>query len=133
MTNETITKHDDEFKNGLLKRLPREMQESFSSEQVAALNVAFGARKWGKHPVDLRGTVNIWTSKFYFVVLMGRNKRQLSPRERRISLMVKAAFLLIFFTVSTLFGLLVIYLLKSAAGINILPGFSLGVWSWFKG
>ena len=34
---------------------------------------------------------------------------------------------------STLFGILVLYLIKSALGIDIFKGFSFGVWDWFKG
>jgi hypothetical protein len=26
----------------------------------------------------------------------------------------------------------ILYLLKSALGINLFPGFSLGLWDWFK-
>lgn len=123
----------DHFKDGLMKRLPEDLQESFSQEQIDALKVAFGARKWGKHPVDVRGTINIWTWRYYFVFLMGRNQRSLSRRERQISLIMKTFFTLIFLLFSTLLGLLVIYLIKSAAGIDLFPGFSLGIWGWFKG
>ena len=34
---------------------------------------------------------------------------------------------------STLLGLLILYLVKSALGIDLVPGFSLGTWGWFKG
>ena len=30
-------------------------------------------------------------------------------------------------------AVLVLYLVKSALGIDLVPGFSLGVWGWFKG
>ena len=126
-------KQKDWFEDGLMQRLPSDMQGSFSDEQITALKVAFGARKWGKHPVDLRGTINIWTWRYYFVFLMGRNKRSLSRRERRISLMIKTLVTFLFLGFSTLMGLLIIYLIKSAAGIDLFPGFSLGIWGWFKG
>jgi hypothetical protein len=38
----------------------------------------------------------------------------------------------LFVTVSTLFGLLVLFLVKSAMGIDIFPNFSLGIWGWFQ-
>jgi hypothetical protein len=63
---------------------------------------------------------------------MGRNQRSLSRRERRISLMIKTFCLFLFLAFSTLMGLLVLYLAKSAAGIDLFPGFSLGIWGWFK-
>jgi len=122
----------DWFEQGLLQRVPSNIRSSFSEEQLSALKVAFGARKWGKHPVDLRGTASIWHWRYYFVFLMGRNKRSLSDREKRLSLMLKATLMTAFIVISTLLGLLVIYLIKSAADIDIFPGFSLGIWGWFK-
>jgi len=130
---EVIKGEPDWFEKGLLQRVPANIRESFSDEQLSALKVAFGARKWGKHPIDLRGTLSIWRWRYYFVVLMGRNKRLLTAREKRISLMIKTMLILMFFTFSTLMGLLVLYLIKSAMGIDIFPGFSLGIWGWFKG
>ena len=43
-----------------------------------------------------------------------------------------ALMLALFVTFCTLFGLLVLYLIKSALGINLFEDFSLGIWSWFK-
>lgn len=37
-----------------------------------------------------------------------------------------------FVTVSTLFGILVLYLAKSAPGVDLVPGFSFWVWDWFR-
>ena len=127
------TNADTSFEKGLMDRLPSDIKASFSTEQVAALKIAFGARQWGKHPLGLPGTFNVRRSRFYFAVLLGRNKRQLSQREVRISLIIKSLLLTTFIGFSTLLGLLVLYLLKSAVGINILSEFSLGIWGWFKG
>ncbi|MCP3667405.1 MAG: hypothetical protein GY696_33745 [Gammaproteobacteria bacterium] len=37
-----------------------------------------------------------------------------------------------FISFSILMGLLVRYLVKSALGIDLIPGFSLGIWGGFK-
>ena len=132
-TSEKSEQKQDWFEDGLMKRLPSDVQGSFSQAQLDALKVAFGARKWGRHPVDVRGTINIWTWRYYFVFLMGRNRRELSRTEKQISLFLKTILIFTFLLFSTLLGLLVIYLLKSAAGIDLFPGFSLGIWGWFKG
>lgn len=135
MNSEQIMKqpqNSDWFEQGLLKRLPEELRESFSQEQLSALKIAFGARKWGQHPVDIRGTLKVWSWRYYFVILIGRNKRELSRAEQKTAAFVQALFLLIFLTLSTLLGLLVLYLIKSAMGIDIFPHFSLGIWGWFK-
>ncbi|GGK77219.1 3-phosphoshikimate 1-carboxyvinyltransferase [Amphritea balenae] len=122
----------DWFEEGLFKRVPEEIKDSFSQAQIDALKVAFGARKWGKHPVDIRGTLKLWTWRYYFVVLIGRNRRELSRAEQKTAALVQAFFLILFLSFSTLLGLLVLYLIKSAAGIDLFPGFSLGIWGWFK-
>lgn len=124
---------DDAFIEGLKDRLPADLRETFSAEQLAALKVAFGARQWGRHPVDVRGTLKLWRWRYYFVVLAGRNRRELSRLEEDLSRLMKATLILGFLTFSTLIGLLVLYLAKSALGIDLFPDFSLGIWGWFKG
>jgi len=87
------------------------------------------------HSIDVRPTLKLpflpWS--FYLVFLMGRNRRALSSQEKYM-----AALLLLAFTISmilglSLLGLLVIYLIKSALGIDLFEGHSLGIWDWFKG
>ena len=122
----------DWFEEGLFKRVPEDLRATFTQEQIDALKVAFGARKWGKHPVDIRSTVSVWTWRYYFVVLMGRNRRELSRAEQKTAAFVQALFITLFLAFSTLLGILVLYLIKSAAGIDLIPGYSFGVWGWFK-
>ncbi len=63
---------------------------------------------------------------------MGRTIRTLSRREQRAYRLAATTFISLFIVIPTLFGLLVLYLIKSVAGIDLFPGFSLGIWSWFK-
>ncbi|BBB28934.1 3-phosphoshikimate 1-carboxyvinyltransferase [Neptunomonas japonica] len=123
---------NDSFINGLKERLPDDLKESFSQEQLSALKVAFGARKWGQHKIDLRGTLRIWRWRYYFVFLAGRNKRDLTRREQELSRMATTLAIAIFLTFATLLGLIVLYLIKSALGIDLFPNYSLGLWGWFK-
>jgi hypothetical protein len=123
--------HDD-FIEGLTHRLPAHLRDSFTDDQLAALKVAFGARQWGQHPVDLRGTIGFFHWRYYFVVLAGRQRRHLSRLEHEISRMAAASAIGIFLFLSILTGLLTLYLMKSALGIDVLPDTSLGIWDWFK-
>lgn len=116
----------------LLEKVPVDMRGSFSTEQLVALKVALGGRTWGTHSVDLRWTMKWWRWQYYFVVLAGRNRRALSDRQRRVQRVAMAIVLLVFLSFSVSVGLLVIYLLKSALGVDVFPGFSFGVWDWFK-
>lgn len=118
----------------LLSRMPTTIGDSFSDNQLIHLKTAIGSRNWGKHKIDVRGTFSIpftrW--RYYYVLLLGRNRRELSDREKRISAMVLALVVFGFIAFSVLLGLLVLYLVKSFAGIDIFPNFSFGIWDYFK-
>ena len=123
---------EDPFVRGLLAKLPASARATFSDEQLLALKAALGGRAWGVHALDIRWTLKFWRWRYYFVLLAGRNRRELSRREREVARMAMALFVAGFITLSTLLGLLVLYLAKSALGIDLLPGFSLGIWGWFQ-
>jgi len=118
----------------LLSRIPASVSESFSDEQLIHLKTAVGSRSWGKHKVDFRGTFHIpftpW--RYYYVLLLGRNRRQLSDREKYISALIVTSFIIGFILFSALMGILILYLVKSFMGIDIFPNFSFGVWDYFK-
>jgi len=132
MAGDVMGIRDDPFIRGLLDRLPVNERDSFSDGQLVGLKVALGARVWGAHPVDLRWTVKMWRKRYYFVLLAGVNRRPLSRRQQELALLAKSILFTVGIVVSTLLGVLVLYLLKSAAGINIFPHFSFGVWDWFQ-
>ncbi|MBE0365585.1 hypothetical protein PULV_b0190 [Pseudoalteromonas ulvae UL12] len=116
----------------LLERMPKDVQDSFTESQLAHLRVALGARSWGNHKVDLRSTFKFFKYRYYYVFVAGRNRRELSRQEKQFALMVQALFVSGFIIFSALFGIFVLYIIKSALGIDIFPNFSFGVWSWFK-
>jgi hypothetical protein len=118
----------------LLSRMPEEVANSFTDEQLTHLLTAVGSRGWGKHKVDFRGTFKLpfYQWRYYYVLLAGRNYRELSREEKRMSLLITAICSTLFLIFCAGLGLLVLYLVKSALGIDLFPGFSLGIWSWFK-
>lgn len=116
----------------LLEKMPDKVADSFNEEQLSHIRNAIGAREWGKHKLDIRGTIKFFKWRYYYVVLAGRNRRSLSDAEVRFAALVNAAFFAAFLLVSILLGLIVLYLIKSALGINLIDGWSLGLWSWFK-
>jgi len=67
------------------------------------------------------------------VFVGGRNKRNLSRGQRSVSLAAKAGAITLFLLFCVMVGLVALYLIKSALGINLLPNYSLGLWDWFKG
>ena len=114
--------------------MPKDIAESFNDEQLTHLMTAVGSRSWGEHAIDKRGTFKIpfYKWRFYYVLLVGRNHRELSRKEKRLSIVTAAIFSTVFLMFSAAIGILVLYLIKSALGIDLIPGFSFGVWSWFK-
>lgn len=117
----------------LLNRMPNNVQNTFTDEQLTHLKVAIGARQWGDHAVDFRGVAKVLKYRYYFVVLMGRNRRELSSNEKKISAIIQTCLISLFTFFIVMFLLLTIYLVKSALGIDLFEDYSLGVWSWFKG
>jgi len=118
----------------LLSRMPESVGRTFSDEQLIHLKTAIGSRDWGRHKVDLRGTFHFpftpW--RYYYVLLLGRNRRRLSDREKYISALIVTSFIIGFILFSALVGVLMLYLVKSFMGIDILPNFSFGIWDYFK-
>ena len=134
MDNESIKAalRKDAALQEILKKMSPEVQESFTERQLADIKLAVSARTWGSHLIDLRSTVRFFRYRYYFVFLLGRNRRQLSVRQLRIGLLLKASIVTLFLSFCVLLGLLILYLAKSAAGIDLFPSFSLGIWSWFR-
>lgn len=120
--------------NSLLERMPPQVAESFTDEQLSHLHSALGARSWKKHSLDIRSTFPIpfAKSRIYFVLLMGRNRRELTRREKQISAITFALIVMAFIAVSTFLGLMVLYLIKWKLGIDLFPdsNFKLGHWFW---
>ena len=124
--------HQDPVITRLLEKMPKKVASSFNEEQLSHLRNAIGAREWGKHKLDVRGTVKFFKWRYYYVILAGRNRRSLSEKEVRVARVLTASIIAIFITFAVLLGLIVIYLIKSALGINLIDGWSLGLWTWFK-
>lgn len=129
MTAETL--NSSELRD-LLKDMPTPVRESFSTTQLDHLQQAIRDSRHVIHPVDLRWTLNFWRFRYYFVFLAGRDRRALTRKQESFFRRTELTFLFGFLTFSVLFGLLVLYLVKSALGIDLFPNHSLGIWDWFQ-
>jgi hypothetical protein len=118
----------------LLSRLPLETASSLTDTQLVHIKIAIGSGQYRKHKIDVRGTLPVPFKPYrvYFVLLMGRNVRDLSRQEISITIASLLILSSLFMVISSLLGLVILYLLKSALGINLLDGFSLGLWEWYK-
>ena len=125
---------DEQTIINLLNKMPKPVAESFNEEQLTYLCSILSSRSWVNHSIDLRGTFNIpfYRWRFYYVFLSGKNHRDLSRQEEDMTLIAKAIMLTILLLFCALLGILALYLIKSALGINIFPNYSFGIWGWFK-
>ena len=115
-----------------LAKMPKEIQQSFTDEQLVNIKVALKQNKWKKHRIDLRSSIGFFSYHYYYVFIAGRETREMSRQEQQIKRISYLFFITAFLSFSTLLGILVLYLIKSAMGIDIFPNFSFGVWSWFQ-
>jgi hypothetical protein len=100
----------------VLRRLPPDIRQSFTSEQIAAIRQAASSARARRHPIDARFGMRLpLLGRSYVVVLIGRDLR--SPRRRaadhklhptdRISAVVLMALGLSAFVVAALIGILI--------------------------
>lgn len=125
---------DDPAIKRLMSRMPDAIANSFSTEQLMGLRNAISARGGRIHSLDFRPTLKFpllpWS--FYCVFLFGHNKRALSSHERYAAVLMLLWIAFLFVAVFCGLLLAVLYLLKSALGIDLFDGYSLGLWDWFK-
>lgn len=132
MKKEKLISKEDPFVQGLVKRLPEDLQDSFTDDQLAALKLIFARQSWREHPIDFRNSIGMLNWRYYFVFIAGRDFRTSRVIDRPIMKKIEAVFLTVMIIFMGLFGILVAYLIKSALGIDLIPNFSFGVWGWFQ-
>jgi hypothetical protein len=64
--------------------LPREVADSFTPDQLQAVQRAFGMRYVQSHSVDVRRGFRLLGRKFYVVLLVGRERQGDAPPPRRL-------------------------------------------------
>ncbi|WP_407331090.1 hypothetical protein [Enterovibrio sp. 27052020O] len=124
--------HRDPFIRAFLDKIPKDVGLSFTDAQLLQLKMMFGTRGKANHAVDIRTVVGGFGWNYYLVFLFGRNRRDLSRAEQKVANAWRIALLLL--GSFALFSMVVVslYLLKSLAGIDLLPRFSFGFWTWLS-
>jgi hypothetical protein len=126
----------DPFFAKFFSRIPADVAASFTPAQLQAVKIAFGARSWGSHAVDIRKSFAlplIWR-RIYVVLLMGGERRdaaRLHAEGALFGTLGNATLTVAFLAVMLGPLALALYALKSLAGIDILPGAEglHGLWS----
>lgn len=117
-----------------INAMPESAANSLSFEQLLAIQHALIRRGAARHKLDMRFTLKLpfVPFSFYLVLLGGRNRRNLTAKEQAIAALMLLLLITIGLTVIILTGLVFLYLLKSALGINVFEDYSLGLWDWFR-
>jgi hypothetical protein len=109
-----------------LHRVGPKLAATFTAEQLAAVRLAFSARAIGRHAVDWRRTFRVLRRGYYVVFLFGRDARGDGRRQERPPGLVAQALVLLvlvgWLTGAILFVAALLYLAKTALGIDLFPG-----------
>ncbi|PKF51725.1 hypothetical protein [Enterovibrio nigricans] len=124
--------YNDPFIRSFLEKVPKDIASSFTESQLLQLKLMFGTRAKAQHIVDIRTVMGSFSWSYYFVFLLGRNRRDLTRAEQRMAYAGKVFFLLLGSLVLFSVAIISLYLVKSFLGIDLLPHFSFGLWTWLS-
>jgi len=122
------------FTHHVINRMDTEVRSSLTAIQLTEIKAAISANApFKKHPIDVRGIFPLFFARFYFVVLIGRDKRIKIKRSelirrRESDLVMDVLFYLIMLSPILLLIMTVLYLSKTELGIDIFPDSHLIDW-----
>ena len=118
----------DAFTDSVIRRLDPDVRATLTQEQYSAFVDAVSAsRPLNKHPVDWRGVIPLVFSHYYFVLLMGPDRRRgtrnlENERRQRTAFAGGIFFFLCIISPFLLLGAVLLYIIKSDLGINLIEG-----------
>jgi hypothetical protein len=118
----------DPFTHHLLENIDPKVRDSLTPHQLSAIvRAAQTNQPMHRHPVDLRGVIPFFFARYYFVLVMGRDQRSAARRIEKhrwgwASLCIWTISLLLVSTPFIILVLVLLYFLKSALGIDLIPG-----------
>ncbi|MFB2832085.1 hypothetical protein ACE1BS_21270 [Aeromonas jandaei] len=114
------------------RALSAEVAESLSETQRDGIEQALRLMSDGKsHAINVNSAFGIGRWRCYLVVLMGRDRRH-RGRESGFRFHLKVLLTTLLLLMGICGMVLLLYLVKSALGIDIFKHFSFGVWDLFK-
>lgn len=122
-----IDQYTDPFTYHVYQQIDPNVRCTLTPTQVTAIETAIRAsRPYQKHSVDIRGTFPLYLVRFYFVILIGRDKRTQTRNkedQRRRKTAVGSAVLSVYIIICMLTPLffLILYILKTFLGVDFFP------------
>ncbi len=123
----SISDSSSAFTDFVLNKISPEVRNSLTTEQLNEIENAIAAGSpLEKHPIDVRGMIPLFFAKFYFVFLLGRDKRtntrNTEKGRRKEGDLFASTFFFLFFTLPLiLLFFSVLYIIKSELGIDVFP------------
>ena len=125
--SELLERYSD-FLGHFQSRIPSDVSDSFTDEQLEGVVRAFGDRKWGQHGIDIRRSIPLLFGRAYFVFLAGSEQRTTerlrldSVRHRfwRLSNAILVTLFIVMVIATAFSGM---YGFKSVFGIDLFPFF----------
>jgi hypothetical protein len=119
------------FTHYVFSKIDPEIRKSLTESQFKEIKEAISAATpLKKHPVDIRHTIPLFFFRFYFVFLMGRDRRSKTKnlefnRRKSSNTIFGSIFLIIVFLPLLIMSFLILYYIKSKMGIDIFDDFHL--------
>ena len=129
-------KRIDAFTHHIINRIEPKTRSTLSPPQLSAIKAAIrSSHPKGRHPIDVRGAINLFFIKYYFVFFVGRDQRTATQetelgRRQDVALLGNIVFFIFAMSPIILLALVFLYLLKVLAGIDLFPGDHFG---WLLG
>ncbi|UAY91186.1 hypothetical protein KSL88_17010 [Pectobacterium polaris] len=105
--------------------------ELTSEQRLAVEQAVLSITASSMHWVDVRKSFPLFNKRYYFVFLFGLDHRKRPRKESTLSRILLTALILLTGFSCMLAALLMLYMIKSALGIDIFPHFHLGIWDWW--
>ena len=114
----------DPFLEEFFQRIPERTARSFSDDQLLAIKMAFSARTWGAHSVDLRLSLPFLLRRYYIVLLMGPERRSavrraLDRKRTPLATLGNAMGIGVFLAVAAVPVMIIAYTLKTSFNVNL--------------
>lgn len=117
----------DAFTFHIINNIDANMLNTLSPAQLSAIKDAITASKPKKKPfIDFRGIINLFFARYYFVFLMGRDRRMSTQeieyeRRQNVALIGNIIFFIFVSSPFILLTLIILYFLKMGMGIDLIP------------
>jgi hypothetical protein len=124
----------DPYIESILARVPADVARTLTPVQWDGFREALEqSTKSARHMVDFRCVLPLYFVRFYFIWIFGRDRRErvehvLVERRRRMGKVMGALVMSLAMVAFLIVAFVFLYIMKSAAGIDLIPGFHLSDW-----